>query len=72
MRCCAILVLVLLIACNPKAPEKEKPVNLTEEKMALIKTDEAFSKMSVKKGMKAAFMEYIDSNGVMLRPGYVR
>ena len=71
MRCCAILVLVLLIACNPKAPEKEKPVNLTEEKMALIKTDEAFSNMSVKKGMKAAFMEYIDSNGVMLRPGYV-
>ena len=55
MRFCAILVLVLLLACNNKNQEKEKPVNLTEEKLAL---------------MKAAFMEYIDSNGVMLRPGY--
>ena len=70
MRFCAILVLVLLLACNNKNQEKEKPVNLTEEKLALMKVDAAFSDMSVKKGMKAAFMEYIDSNGVMLRPGY--
>ena len=70
MRFCAILVLVLLLACNNKNQEKEKPVNLTEEKLALMKADAAFSDMSVKKGMKAAFMEYIDSNGVMLRPGY--
>lgn len=30
--------------------------------------DRAFSKMSREKGMKTAFLEYIDSNGVLLRP----
>lgn len=34
----------------------------------LLKTDRAFSAMSGEKGMKAAFLEYIDSNGVLLRP----
>jgi ketosteroid isomerase-like protein len=32
-------------------------------------TDRAFSEMSKNKGMKAAFLYYIDSTGVLLRPG---
>ena len=49
MRFCAILVLVLLLACNNKNQEKEKPVNLTEEKLALMKVDAAFSDMSLRR-----------------------
>lgn len=71
MRFCCILVLVLLFSCSPKKKASELQLNLTDEKLRLMKTDAEFSDMSVKKGMKAAFMEYIDSNGVMLRPGFV-
>lgn len=37
-------------------------------KAALIQADKAFSAMSAAKGMKSAFVEFIDSNGVLLRP----
>ena len=37
-------------------------------KMEMMETDRAFSKMSEEKGMKTAFIEYLDSNGVLLRP----
>ncbi len=37
-------------------------------KMEMMNTDREFSKMSQEKGMKAAFIEYLDSNGVLLRP----
>ncbi|RYY71468.1 MAG: hypothetical protein EOO13_03015 [Chitinophagaceae bacterium] len=36
-----------------------------------MKTDQAFSDLSLAKGMKHAFIEYIDSNGVLLRPGHL-
>jgi len=38
------------------------------DKKELMEVDRAFSKMSEEKGMKNAFIEYIDSNGVLLRP----
>jgi ketosteroid isomerase-like protein len=38
-------------------------------KMEMMDADRRFSKMSEEKGMKAAFIEYLDSNGVLLRPG---
>jgi ketosteroid isomerase-like protein len=38
------------------------------DKKELMEVDRAFSKMSEEKGMKTAFIEYIDSNGVLLRP----
>lgn len=40
-------------------------------KMEMMNTDRQFSKMSGEKGMKAAFIEYLDSNGVLLRPGHL-
>ncbi len=55
---------MLLLSCKPKS----KPVNPSVLKMELMDTDRAFSKMSEKRGMKAAFIEFIDSNGVLLRP----
>lgn len=40
-------------------------------KMEMMDADRRFSKMSAEKGMKAAFIEYLDSNGVLLRPGHL-
>lgn len=40
-------------------------------KMEMMDADRRFSKMSGEKGMKAAFIEYLDSNGVLLRPGHL-
>ena len=38
------------------------------DKYDLMDADKEFSDLSKEKGMKNAFMEYIDSNGVLLRP----
>lgn len=61
-----LLGLLLIFSCTSK---KETPIDLTSEKMDLMEADRNFSDFSAEKGMKAAFMEYIDSNGVLLRPG---
>ena len=54
-----------MMACN----NKKRPVsNAVNDKIALLQADKSFSDMSVEKGMKAAFIEYIDSNGVLLKP----
>jgi ketosteroid isomerase-like protein len=67
VRCYAFFVAAIaLCSCNNKKP---LPSGTVDEKVMLIQTDEAFSDMSVSKGMKAAFIEYIDSNGVLLKPG---
>ena len=46
-------------------------IDLISEKMALMQTDRDFSALSVEKGMKTAFIEYIDSNGVLLRANHL-
>jgi ketosteroid isomerase-like protein len=65
---------VFIIAyCSSCLPQKGEPVsaNYEKEKLVLMDADRAFSKMSIERGMKTAFLEYIDSNGVLLRPGYL-
>ncbi len=62
------MVLLVMCACSER---KQPTKNTVDEKIALIKTDRAFSDMSVAKGMKAAFIEYIDSNGVLLKPNHL-
>ena len=58
-------LLLVISACK----DKKSPVsNAVNDKIELIRTDKSFSDMSVEKGMKAAFIEYIDSNGVLLKP----
>jgi ketosteroid isomerase-like protein len=37
----------------------------------VIKTDEAFSAMSKAQGMKKAFIEYMDNDGILLRPNHL-
>ncbi len=41
---------------------------MIDYKTAMLETDRAFSKLSEERGMKHAFMQYVDSNGVLLRP----
>jgi ketosteroid isomerase-like protein len=55
-----------VLSCNIFTEKKE--VAGPDEKYQMMEADKAFSKMSVEKGMKAAFLEYIDSNGVLLKP----
>lgn len=59
-----LVIATCLFACFNKKPKED----LVDIKMSMMDADRAFSKMSELKGMKAAFMEYIDSNGVLLRP----
>lgn len=44
-----------------------KPI-VAPDKNEVLNADIEFSRLSEAKGMKAAFIEYIDSNGVLLRP----
>ena len=60
-----IALLFTLASCS--FFENKKKVSLPEEKLKMIEADKAFSKLSVEKGMKMAFLEYIDSNGVLLK-----
>jgi ketosteroid isomerase-like protein len=60
-----VFILSSLNACN--FFQKKKVAAGPDEKQQMMDADRAFSKMSVEKGMKNAFLEYIDSNGVLLR-----
>lgn len=61
-----VFTVLTLTACG-LFDKKKPPADMLDEKDKLIKTDKAFSDLSEQKGMKAAFLEYIDSNGVLLR-----
>jgi ketosteroid isomerase-like protein len=61
LACCALL----LMSCKPKT-KTVKAVSADE----IINTDKAFSEMSRKTGMKKAFIEYIDNEGILLRPNH--
>ncbi|MFZ1529676.1 MAG: hypothetical protein WAT19_13050 [Ferruginibacter sp.] len=68
-----LLILAILLPLSYCSKKEKKPdgPNLTEEKIRLLRADADFSALSTEKGMKTAFMEYIDSNGVLLRPGHI-
>lgn len=59
-----LLLPVVFSACNTKP--KSNAAGLSPRKQ-LIQADKAFSAMSGAKGMKTAFIEYMDSNAVLLR-----
>jgi len=56
-------IMLLMFSCQ----EKKKDTQAVPDKKELMEVDRAFSKMSEEKGMKNAFIEFIDSNGVLLR-----
>ncbi|MEP7236450.1 MAG: hypothetical protein ABI685_01240 [Ferruginibacter sp.] len=61
-----VITVMLLASCI--FPKKKEPRADAFAKIELMDTDREFSKMSEEKGMKTAFIEYLDSNGVLLRP----
>ncbi len=69
MRTFLFILSLFLISCSGK-DKRSNEVNPFEERIKLLEADKAFSRMSEENGMKNAFIEYIDSNGVLLRPGY--
>ena len=60
-----IYAFLFIISCKPKT-DLGKSVSHDE----LIKTDKAFAEMSRNTGMKKAFIEYIDNEGILLRPNH--
>ena len=60
-----IIVSAVFISCKPKT--KEAKIISPE---VMINADEAFSEMSRQSGMKKAFIEYIDNEGILLRPNH--
>jgi ketosteroid isomerase-like protein len=61
-----LLILNLLLSCKNK-PAKVESSGVAGQ-LELLAADKAFSEMSSISGMKKAYIEYIDSNGVLLRP----
>jgi len=60
-----VLMLLSFGSCKNKPKPKTYKIDLKE---SMMDADIAFSKLSADKGMKTAFMEYIDSNGIIQRP----
>ena len=63
--------IVLLSLCSCNFFGKKKEGESSDDKIKMMDTDRAFSRLSEQKGMKNAFLEYIDSNGVLLRPAHL-
>ena len=53
------------------SPKKEEATDTEKYKETLLKVDEDFAELSMQKGLKEAYLEYIDSNGVLLRPNVI-
>ncbi len=61
------VLIISLSSCNLFTGTKK--ITGPEDKQKMMEADRSFSAMSIEKGMKHAFLEYIDSNGVLLKPG---
>lgn len=61
-----IICSIFLTACGTTG--KNAPINIEQETINLLKIDNEFAQASMKKGLKNAYLDYIDSNAVLLRP----
>ena len=59
-----IIVLLITVLCSCSTSQADKEAGWRNE---IIKTDREFSKLSSSQGMKKAFIEYMDDDGVLLR-----
>jgi ketosteroid isomerase-like protein len=59
-----LFVSMLAVSCSTKRHEKQD----VDYKAEMMDADRSFSKLSEQKGMKYAFMQFIDARGVLLRP----
>ena len=61
-------LLFCIIFCAAACTTKSKPVDASSAISELMTTDKAFSQRSSEVGMNTAYIEFLDSNGVLLRP----
>jgi ketosteroid isomerase-like protein len=67
-----VVVLMFIISLSACFLPKRKDMYTNEkDKAALLQADKDFATLSVSAGTKAAYLEYIDSNGVLLKPDIV-
>lgn len=64
-----LMVSIFLASCSEQ--KDTSLVDNASHSLDLMEFDRSFSAMSKEKGMKSAFIEYIDSNGVLLRPNHM-
>ncbi len=62
------IVILASIFCSCNFFDKRKKAAGIDEKIVMLDADRAFSKMCLEKGVRKAYIEYIDSNGILLRP----
>ncbi len=62
--------LLFIVSCRfiSKKEDSKDDVNIAS-KIDMMEADRDFSAMSEKEGLRHAYTEFIDSNGVLLRPG---
>ena len=63
------LASLLIASCRFKSGKQNKDDAAISSKIEMMNADRQFSSMSEKKGLRNAYTEFIDSNGVLLRPG---
>ena len=61
-----VCIILILTSCKEKKVLVKK--NPPDE---ILQADKAFSDLSEKEGMKMAFIEYIDNEGILLRPDHL-
>jgi ketosteroid isomerase-like protein len=64
-----VFTAVFFISCYNNTPKDIK--SELDVKADMIEADRNFSRLSEEKGMKEAFIEYLDSDGVLLRPNSI-
>ena len=62
------VLITALVICSCNLGKKDVLQNNEKSREALLESDKSFASMCVEKGMKNAYLEFIDSNGVLLRP----
>ena len=64
-----LLIIVIITASFTGCPTSQMNKEAAWEN-EILKTDKEFSKASSKLGMKKAFIEYMDDDGILLRPNH--
>ena len=63
-----VYIITVLLYCSCNISKKSSDETSLSKNAALLKADNDFASLSVDKGLKKAYLENIDSNGVLLRP----
>lgn len=61
----SLMIFVLATSCETTKKQEPEAIDYKTE---MMETDREFSKMCEERGMKYAFMHYVDNKGVLLRP----